>query len=319
MARRPLSSADKVIASLALGGWGAFIAWFAMSTHPQQLAKDFSYPWRAARALLDGHDPYQVIQAVGAYPFNAKLFYPLPAAIAVMPLAPLPPAAAGALFMGISSALLALGLLRERPHQLWVFASAPFWHAAVLGQWSPLLTAAALFPLLQALGAAKPTIGLVAWLHRPSRAGIIGGAVLVAISLAILPAWPREWLAAAATTGKYRGPATTFAGAFLLLGLLRWRRPEGRLLVGLALVPQLPVFYDTLPLWLIPSTWKRAVLLTACSWIGYLRWFPSAASPQQNEIAIPLALATIWLPALLLVLALPAREAPPAAAPPTED
>ena len=33
-----------------------------MLSHPQHFAKDLSYPWRAARALLDGHDPYQVIQ-----------------------------------------------------------------------------------------------------------------------------------------------------------------------------------------------------------------------------------------------------------------
>lgn len=291
-----------------LGGWGAFIAYFSMLSHPMHLAKDFSYPWRAARALLDGQNPYEVIKAVGAYPFNAALFYPLPAAIVAMPLAPLRPEQAGALFVGLSSALLAFALLRESPHRLWVFASAPFVHAAILGQWSPLLTAAALMPTLQFAAAAKPTIGLVAWLYRPSWRGIIGGALLAGIALVVLPSWPRDWLAAAATTGKYRGPATTLLGAFLLLGLVRWRRKEGRLLVSLALVPQLPVFYDTLPLWLIPSTWVRSMLLSTISWVGYMLWYPHRTSPDQNQIAIPLALATIWAPALLLVLLLPSRE-----------
>jgi hypothetical protein len=301
-----MTAIDRILTAVLLGGWGAFIAYFSMHSHPQHLAKDLSYPWRAARALLDGHNPYDVIQAVGPYPFNAPLFYPLPAAITVLPLAPLRPEVAGAIFIGLSAALLAWALLREAPHQLWLFASAPFVQACILGQWSPLLTAAALLPVLQFAAAAKPTIGLVAWLYRPSWKGVAIAAVLVAISLVVLPTWPRDWLAAAATTGKYRGPATTLIGCFLLLGLLRWRRREGRLFVALSLVPQLPVFYDTLPLWLIPSTWVRSALLAGASWVGYLMWFPHRASPLQNEIAAPWAVATIWAPALVLLLMLPA-------------
>jgi hypothetical protein len=317
---RSLSSGDRVVYALVLGGWGAFIAYFSMLSHPHHLAKDFSYPWRAARALLDGQNPYEVIQAVGAYPFNAKLFYPLPAAVVALPFSTLAPHVAGALFVGISSALLAWGLLRDSPYRLWVFLSAPFVHAAILGQWSPLLMAAALLPALQAFAAAKPTIGLVAWIYRPSLVGIAGGAVLALIAFVLAPGWVGDWLAAAGTTGKYRGPATTAAGAFLLLGLLRWRLREGRLFVALSLVPQLPVFYDTLPLWLVPSTARRAAFLTMTSWIAYALWYPSRMLPSQNEIAIPLTLAGIWAPALLLLLMLPGRPpAPndrPAAPPP---
>ena len=40
--------------AFALAAWGAFIAYFALSTAPDQLAKDFSWPWRAARALRAG-------------------------------------------------------------------------------------------------------------------------------------------------------------------------------------------------------------------------------------------------------------------------
>jgi hypothetical protein len=304
-----MTTADRIMGAVLFGGWGAFLAFFAMQTHPAHLAKDLSYPLRAAQALLHGQDPYLVIKAVGAYPFNAPLFYPLPAALVVMPLAPLRPAIAGTVFFGVSSALLAWGLLRESPYRLWAFASAPFVHAAFLGQWSPLLTAAALIPTLQFAAAAKPTIGLVAWLYRPSWRGIALAGVLTLASLIILPGWPREWLAAAATTARYRGPATTLAGAFLLLGLLKWRLREGRLLVSLALVPQLPVFYDTLPLWLIPSTWGRSAALSALSWVGYLLWYPHHESPRQNEFAFPLALATIWAPALVLVLLMRGRPA----------
>ncbi len=303
-----LGTGDRLIMAAVLGGWGAFIAYFSMVSHPQHLAKDFSYPWRAARALLAGQNPYEVMRAVGEYPFNSGLLYPLPAAIVATPLANLRPEIAGAIFVGLSSALLGWALLRDSPYRLPLFVSAPFVQAAILGQWSPLLTAAALMPTLQFLAAAKPTVGLAAWLYKPSRRGIIGGLILVAITFLVLPSWAGDWRAVVGSTNKYRGPATTLLGAFLLLGLLRWRRREGRLFVAMSLIPQLPVFYDSLILWLIPSTLWRSLALSAASWVGYLAWYPSRASPLQNEIAFPWLVFTIYAPALILLLLLPARE-----------
>jgi hypothetical protein len=303
-----MKSGDRAITALALGGWGAFIAYFSMESHPAHLAKDFSYPWRAARALLDGQNPYDVIRAVGDYPFNAGLLYPLPAAVVATPFSFLRPEIAGALFVGLSSALLAWALLRDSPYRLPLFLSAPFVQAAILGQWAPLLTAAALMPTFQLFAAAKPTVGLAAWIYKPSLRGIIGGLVLVAISFLILPGWLGDWRETTAGMTKYRGPATTLLGAFLLLGVLRWRRREGRLFVAMSLMPQLPVFYDSLILWLIPSTLWRSLALSAVSWVGYLMWYPSRASPAQNEIAFPWLVFTIYAPALILLLLLPARE-----------
>jgi hypothetical protein len=303
-----LKPGDRAITAVALGGWGAFIAYFSMASHPQHLAKDFSYPWRAARALLAGDNPYEVMRAVGEYPFNSGLLYPLPAALVASPLANIRPEIAGAIFVGLSSALLAWGLLRDSPYRLPLFLSAPFVQAAILGQWSPLLTAAALMPSLQFLAAAKPTVGLAAWIYNPSRRGIIGGLILVAIAFLVLPSWLGDWREVVGTTNKYRGPATTLLGAFLLLGLLRWRRREGRLFVAMSLIPQLPVFYDSLILWLIPSTLWRSVALSAASWVGYLAWYPHHTSPAQNEIAFPWLVFTIYAPALVLLLLLPARE-----------
>jgi len=305
-----LKSADRLIAAAVLGGWGAFIAYFSMVSHPQHLAKDFSYPWRAARALLAGDNPYEVMRAVGEYPFNAGLLYPLPAALVATPFAPLRPEIAGALFVGLSAALLGWAVLRDCPYRLPLFISAPFIQAAILGQWSPLLTAAALMPTLQFLAAAKPTVGLAAWIYRPSLRGIVGGLILVAAAFLVLPQWLGDWREVVGSTNKYRGPATTLLGAFLLLGLLRWRRREGRLFVAMSLIPQLPVFYDSLILWLIPSTLWRSLALSAASWVGYLAWYPSRASPLQNEIAFPWLVFTIYAPALILLLLLPAREGP---------
>lgn len=303
-----LKSGDRLLAALVLGGWGAFVAYFSMASHPQHLAKDFSYPWRAARALLNGQNPYDVIQAVGDYPFNAGFFYPLPAALVAAPVSPLRPEIAGALFIGLSAALLGWAVLRDCPFRLPLFLSAPFVQAAILGQWSPILTAAALMPTLQFLAAAKPTVGLVAWLYRPSWRGIIGGAVIAGLAFLVLPGWFADWREVMPSTAKYRGPATTLMGAFLLLGLLRWRRREGRLFVAMALVPQLPVFYDQLLLWLVPSTLWRSFALSAASWVGYLAWYPHHASSAQNEIAFPWMVFTIYLPALVLLLMLPVRE-----------
>lgn len=298
----------RVTAALALGGWGAFIAWFGMSTAPQQLAKDFSWPWRAARALLLGHDPYQVIQATGPYPFNVGLFYPLPAGILSFPFAPLPPAVAGALFVGLSSAALGWAVSKDAPQRLILFASAPFCMAALLGQWSPILTAAALMPALQFVATAKPNIGIVSWIYRPSRIGIVGALVVGGISLLLVPRWPFEWLEALKAAPRYRGPAFSVAGAFTLLGVWRWRRREGRLYTAMALVPQLTLFYDQLPLWLIPNTFKRSLLLTALSWVAWFRWYPSRGLLSSVAAARPWILALIYAPALVMLLMLPARE-----------
>jgi hypothetical protein len=305
-----MKTRDRITAALAGGAWGAFIAWFAMSTAPRQLAKDFSWPWRAARVLLEGHDPYQVLQATGAYPFNIGLFYPLPAAILAIPFAPFPPAAAGALFVGLSSAALGWALSKDSPHRLLLFASAPFCMAALLGQWSPILTAAALLPALQFVGAGKPNIGLVAWAYRPSWYGVAGVAALCLLSFVIQPDWAAEWRESLRAAPRYRGPALSLIGAFTLLGLLRWRRREGRLFVAMACVPQLSLFYDQLPLWLIPSTVRRALVLTVSSWVAWFAWYPSAGLTSSVAAAKPWILALIYAPALVMLLLLPVREEP---------
>ena len=298
----------RVSASLGLGAWGAFIAYFGMRGAPAQLAKDFSWPWRAARLLLDGIDPYPVMQASGAYPYNVGLLYPLPAGLLAMPFAPFPPAVAGALFVGLSAALLAWALTKDQAQRLVLFASAPFCMAALLGQWSPILTAAALLPALQFAIAAKPNIGIVSWVYRPSVAGALGAAALGVVALLFVPRWPLEWLEAVRGAPRYRGPALSLAGAFTLLGLLRARRREGRLFVAMALVPQLTLFYDQLPLWLVPSTVWRSLLLTGLSWVAWFAWYPSRALETSVVAARPWILGLIYAPALVMLLLLPGRE-----------
>jgi hypothetical protein len=70
------------------------------------------------RALLSGENPYSNTPP-GVIP------YPLLAALAALPFAPFPLEIAGALFFGISSGLLALGLIRQGPERLLVFLPIP--------------------------------------------------------------------------------------------------------------------------------------------------------------------------------------------------
>ena len=290
------------------GAWGAFITYFSLVVAPQHLAKDFTWPWRAARVLLQHHDPYAVVRATGPYPFNVGLFYPLPAVITAVPFASLPPAIAGALFFGVSSALLAFGLSRTRADlmKLPVFLSAPFCMAAVLAQWAPLMTAAALIPALQFLTVCKPNIGLAAWTYRPTIRGAVAAGIFTMLTLAILPAWPFEWRDALQAAPRYKGPLFRgLSGLVLLLGIVAWRRREGRLFLAMSVLPQLSLFYDQLPLWLVPQNAWRAALMSALSWIAWYQWYPSRALTSSVAVAAPWVFWLIYVPALAILLVPP--------------
>jgi hypothetical protein len=291
--------------AFALAAWGAFIAYFALSTAPEHLAKDFSWPWRAARALLDGQDPYKVIRPTGPYPYNAGLFYPLPAALAALPFARLSPATAGAAFVGLSSGLLAFGLSRTRAglRKLPLFLSAPFCMAALLAQWAPLMMAGAVIPTLQFLGAAKPNVALPCFVFKPTLRGVVLGVIFVGISLIVLPSWPFEWREALKEAPRYKAPLFYMGGPILLLALLKWRKPEARTLLAMAVMPQLTLFYDQLPLWLVPTTAWRSLAMSVLSWVAWAQWYPSREVPTHVAIARPWVFTLIYIPALLIVLA----------------
>jgi len=290
------------------GAWGAFITYFSLIVAPQHLAKDFSWPWRAARVILDGHNPYDVIRATGPYPFNVGLFYPLPAAVAALPFAPLQPAIAGALFFGLSSGLLAFGLTRTRSglSRLPLFLGAPFCMAGVLAQWAPLMTAAAVMPALQFLIVCKPNVGLACWTYRPTIRGAIAAAAFAALTLLIIPSWPLDWREALQAAPRYKGPLFRGAtGLILLLGAMAWKRREGRLFLAMSVVPQLSLFYDQLPLWLIPQTVWRSVLLSALSWVAWWQWYPSRALTSSVAVAAPWVFWLVYVPALILLIVPP--------------
>ncbi|HET6347114.1 MAG TPA: hypothetical protein VFH51_19425, partial [Myxococcota bacterium] len=99
-------------------------------------------------------------------------------------------------------------------------------------------------------------------------------------------------------------------GFLLLLALLRWRRPEGRLLAALALVPQTTALYETLPLGLIAGNRPQAAAFAAVTVAAHLLYLagPQGPWPVGAEYQWWVMLFLIYLPALVIVLRLPNSE-----------
>jgi hypothetical protein len=252
---------------------------------------DFNWAYRAARALLSGNNPYADTPA-GTIP------YPLPAAFAALPFAAFPPELAAALFFGISSGLLALGLLRQGPERLLIFFAYPYWAALMAAQWTPLVMCTAFFPLAFAFWIAKPQIGAPVALTHLSRTGLLAGAALLLASFALRPRWPLEWIPQLHGYQHFV-PLLVLPGPLLALALWRWRDRDALLLFLACVLPQ-RWFYDSFLLWLIPKT-RRSILATvACSWVvGLWRWYHIPHTWQQVGLWCVLG---FYVPMLVVVL-----------------
>jgi hypothetical protein len=233
--------------------------WQHRQTHPS----DFWQPWAAARMLAHGQNPYDLIGPGRTYPHQWPLVYPATAAVAAMPFAWASARVADVLFVGFGAALLAWALTRRTlaNPQLWMFASYAMLVSAQTVQWSPLLTAAALTPWLGFLFATKPTIGLALLVAYPSRAALYGMAAFGALTVAIWPYWIPAWLHNLPSITHMSAPVARLGGPLILLALIKWRRADARLLAGLACVPQTPVLYEALPLFLLVRNFREATLL----------------------------------------------------------
>jgi hypothetical protein len=167
------------------------------------------------------------------------------------------------LFIGVGAALLAWSLTRRTfaNPQLLVFASFAMMVAAQTVQWSPWLTAAALTPWLGFLFACKPSIGLAMFAAYPSRAAVLGVAAFALLTTAIWPWWIQAWWSTLSATTHMSAPVMRWGGPFILLALIKWRRSDARLLAALACVPQTPVLYEALPLFLLVQTARQGTLL----------------------------------------------------------
>ena len=295
----------KRTALLAVGiAAGVGIAsWFAF---PFTHGADFAQFHFHARNWLAGHDPY-----VGGFPIMRRtrvvpepFFYPFPSLFVLAPFALLPLRVAMVLFVGCSTALLAWGILTKSPERLPMLLGAGFIVAIGLGQWTPLVTATLLIPMLGWLAVVKPNVGLASVADDPSAIRILGGGTLLLVSLAFQPSWPREWLANLHAMPPHPAPIVLPGGFLALLALMRWRRPEARLLVAMACVPQLMYFADQLPLWLVAKTRRESMLLSATSLVAWAISLQALNRPGgmpafESDL---LVLVGVYAPALAMVL-----------------
>ena len=246
--------------------------------------------WFATRTFLAGNNPYGVPLAPDLNPGQDPALYPLPTYIFFAPYAHLPVAAAGGFFLGMGSAAAAWGVARTGMARAPLFLSAPFLMSVSSGQWGPWLVAATLVPALSWIAVVKPNIGLATWLARPSwrTAALIVG--IVAVSVLFFPGWPRDWLANVAGREEKFVPVLRPGGFILLAGAFAWRRPEGRLLMAMSVVPQTLFFYDQLLLWLVPRTLRQSLLLSLFSVGAFVLWF-SRLAPGDSYVreAVPYA------------------------------
>jgi len=296
---------------LAVGLISGFVCWLAYRLPPASTS-DFEQIWLGARAMVAGADPYAVVPATGThYP----LFYPLTAIVVGIPFAALPFGWARVLWAAVSGAAFAAAAFRYGRGLPAALLSANFLNAIIQGQWSPFLIAGAVFPALAWALAAKPSIGAALYAAFPTRRAVIAGLALVAISLILSPTWPVRWLEAL-RAAIHMAPVRAPGGFILLLALIRWRRPEARLLVVLACVPQIIALYDTLPLFLIPRTRWQGYGLAGLSYVA--AFGQVAMVPRHPGMPLEAMLADRWpfiffclyLPALVMVLLPEPRAAP---------
>jgi len=302
----------RLVMALAIAAvCGAFAYSYALG-HPGKLV-DIDQLWFAARALVAGRNPYDEVGPGRAFSMDFRLYYPLPAVMAFTPLALLPMHVARASFVAIAMGTLALAVTRDGWWRLSVLLSGSAFMAIIAGQWSPLLTAALYFPVLGALFIVKPNVGLaLATAFRTNVAvntALVGGLALLAASLRVQPDWPRDWLAAVRSAPHFAPPVLHLGGPVILLALLRWRRPEARMLVAFACIPHTTLVYEALPLLLVASNLRESLLLGLLTGVVYLvpAAVPQLATPVTARIAITgdLLVALLYLPCVLLVLRRP--------------
>jgi hypothetical protein len=256
-----LSMRLRILVSTAIGLVTGIYCCFLL-THFHQGAGDFRWAIEGAQHLLARQNPYA----------DSQQLYPLPAAFFGLPFVKIPLSAAGGMFYGISSALLAFGLTRRGYHRLLVFFTYPYWAGMLAAQWGPLLMASALFPFLLPATMAKPQSGIPVALTHLTRRGLVACLLVSVIAFAFMPNWFGLWLG---QLGGYRHfyPLLVLPGPLLLLALFRYRDPDTALFLLTALLPQ-RWFYDTLTLWLIPKTRKEILWTAFFGWgAGLWRWY----------------------------------------------
>ena len=276
-----------------------------------QHTSDFDQLLVGAQRVTTGQTPYTLAPLPG---LEWPIFYPMPAIVLAMPVMYLAPAVAQSVFCGLTPGLCAWGLSKSGGAKLFGVGTWSYVLSISLGQWGPALMAAATIPALGWLAMAKPNIGLAVaagysfqWLKgRALAVNLVIGAALLLASFWLRSGWVQEWRAVLSLpTPHLILPLRIFGGPFLLLALLRWRRPEARLLTVLACVPQTFSSYDALILFLAVRTRREALLLVSCSLIVTAYVALKGPAPTYAETVHKFALVRLWLlyiPVLAMIL-----------------
>ena len=254
--------------SIVLGMVAAFITYMHAKMDP--VPRDFSLLRSAAAVAIHGGNPYTAIPG---------LEYPLPGLILLAPWTALPDAGASALFTFVGATAFAWALMANGYAPLIGFFSPGMLFAAQVGQYPPLFAGAFAIAPLGIFLIAKPHVGFATFVARPSWWPVVSAIVCTVIAFVILPSWVSDWRGALTLVGAhitrgpgafpYTAPVLLPGGVLVLLALTRWRRPEARLLVALACVPQSMLLYETVPLGLVPRGWKQASLYMVT---GHVIW-----------------------------------------------
>jgi hypothetical protein len=278
--------------------------------------RDFAQVWFSARAILRGVDPYLLVGPGLELDWAWPLLYPLPAGVIAIPFAPFSPGTASVLFSVIAGVAFAWALMEYGYATLFGFFGAPLHFAAETAQWSPLLSAALVVPAIGMFFVAKPTISVALFAARPTWWPIMGGLLFGAVAFLVQPDWVAGWLDAIARNDRawfpdvpYRAPVLLPGGILALAALARWRRPEARLIAVLACIPQTLMLYETVPLLLVPRSFRESAFMVGLSYVVFYTiegLLPVTRTPQQYlAVSAPLVVVGMYLPATLMVLRRP--------------
>ena len=293
-------------------GSAAYLAVFIRQTPGYR--GDFDHLYAAARYVIAGKNPYRLIGPGALFNNRFPLYYPLPAVLVLTPLTLVPLPAARLIFVAIVGSLFgfAVASLRSTRWRYLILLSREYFECVTLAHWTPLFYAMWFIPALNVAAIAKPTIGAAMVTARATRAAlawaVVGGAALLALSLFLQPGWIGSWWAVVNTADHFSSPLLRPGGFLLLAALLRWRVPEGRLLLALSLPPQTPSFYDPLLLFLVARKTIDFGFLVAMGWLAQLATgFFGPFLTMRSAIALlgKLSVWFLYLPALIVVLARP--------------
>lgn len=256
---------------------------------------DFDGLYQAAVNLVQGKNPYPM--ATRGFP------YPLPAVLLAVPFTIIPLGLARPIFDVLVGWVFAYALWKYRgSYALLALLSGAYLFALGKGETTPLMVAASLLPAMGFLFAVRPNTSAALWVARPTWTALLGVGLFFALSLVITPTWPRDWWnALPSDSSEWIPPIMRPLGFILLLAVLRWRLPEGRLLLAIPFLPQTFLPYELVSLALVPANLLEMGIYVAGSWIvvaAAADWLH--LSPRIGEW--PVALCAVYLPMLYLVL-----------------